>query len=101
MEFTDCCKAVEAKLADWRTKFSDVSRKFDRLESPVKQTLLPNVADIHMLLSELEDRIEQLKSECPTESDEKEVEGFHTGFRAVYAEEMAYIGGAPSASVSG
>ena len=101
MEFTDCCKAVEDELADWRERLSDVSRGFDRLESSEKQKVLPNVGDIHMLLSELEDRIEALENDCPTESDRKEVKGFHTGFRAVYKEAMAYIGGAPSASASG
>ena len=93
MDLTDCCKAVETELADWRERFLDVSCKFDRLGSSELQKILPNVEDVHMLLYELEDRIEQLKSDCRTESDNREVEEFHTGFREVYEEAMAYIGG--------
>ena len=103
MEFTDCCKAVEVELAVWKAKFLDVSRKFDHLASSEKERILPNVADLHIFQTELEDRIEELKNDCPTEwdSDRREIEGFHTGFGKKYAEEMAYIGGAPTVSVSG
>lgn len=103
MEFTDCYKALEVELAVWKAKFLNVSRKFDRLGSSEKEKISPNVADIHIFQTELEDRIEELKNDCPPEwnSDRREIDGFHTGFRKKYAEELAYVGGAPPVAVSG
>jgi len=103
MEVLDYCRSIETELTAWKAKFYDMSRKIDRLGTAEKERVLPNVEDLHIFLTELEDRIGQLKTECPTEWSpiKSEIDNAHIDMRGKYEETMAYIGKAAPVSIPG
>jgi hypothetical protein len=78
-------------------------RKVDTLGSAEKEKILPNVEDLHMFLAEMTDRIEKLKTECPSDwsPDKKEIEEGSIDMRGKYEETMEYIGKASPVSIAG
>lgn len=67
MEINDYCKNVNMELTLWKAKLYDVINKIDHLPTGDKQKMSENVNGLHIIMSELEDRIEQLRTECPLE----------------------------------
>ena len=65
--------------------------------------MLGNIGDLHNFVTELEDRISELKNECPTEwSPQKEqIDDAHVDIRSKYEETMEYIGKASPVSIPG
>ena len=78
-------------------------RKVDRLGSAEREKILPNVEDLHILLEEMSDRVDKLKTECPSDwgSEKKEIEEGSIDMRGKYAETMAHIGKASPVSIPG
>ena len=103
MDVLDYCKGMEMELTAWKAKLYDLTRKVDKLSSGDKQRMLGNIGDLHNLLTEFEDRIEKLKTECPSEwSPQKtEIEEGHVDMRSKYEETMAEIGKAAPVSIPG
>jgi hypothetical protein len=67
MEVKDYCRNLEMELTGWKSKLYDVLRKMDKLPTGKKEKMYEDVNALHILMSELEDRIDQLRSACPTE----------------------------------
>ena len=67
MNVQDYCKGMELEMATWKAKLYDVMRKVDQLGSAEKEKVLPNIEDLHMLLEEMSDRVENLRTECPSD----------------------------------
>ena len=103
MDVVDYCKGVESELTAWKAKFYDLSRKLDNLGSAEKEKVLPNIEDLHIVLAEMEDRIGELKHECPSEWSpvKKEIDDAHIDMRGKYEETMEFIGKAAPVSVPG
>lgn len=103
MDVKDYCKGVEMELVAWKAKLYDMIRKIDKLGTAEREKMLPNVEDLHMLLTEMEDRINQLETECPSEWSpvKKEIEEGHIDMRGKYEETMKFIGKAAPVSVPG
>ena len=103
MDVMDYCKAMEMELTAWKAKLYDLTRKIDSLGSAEKEKVLPNVEDLHMYVTEMTDRIEKLKSECPTEWSpmKKDIDDAHVDMRGKYEETMEYIGKASPVSIPG
>ena len=83
MEIKDFCRGIEHELTAWKAKLFDMQRKIDALPSADKQRMLNNVEDLRMLVVEVDDRIDRLRTECPTTWD---------GYRAEIEESYAAIG---------
>jgi len=83
MELKDFCKGLEHELTGWKAKLFDMQRKIDTLSSADKQRMLANTEDLRMLVVEVDDRIDRLRTECPTDWD---------GYRAEIEESYATIG---------
>lgn len=66
MELSDYCKGVDIELTMWKAKLYDVMSRMDRLPTGDKQRMYEQVNGLHIVLSELEERIEKLRKECPT-----------------------------------
>lgn len=64
MEINDYCKNVEMELSQWMHKFSDVVGKFDSMPTSTKQQFYEEVNGLHIVLTEMSDRIEKFKTEC-------------------------------------
>jgi hypothetical protein len=103
MEIKDYCKGVESELTSWKAKLYDINRKIEKLPGHAKDKVLGNIGDLNNLLTEMEDRIEKLRNECPTEWSpvKKEVDDAHIDMRAKYEETLNYIGQAAPVSIPG
>ena len=103
MDVQDYCKGMETEMTAWKAKLYDVMRKVDILGSAEKEKILPNVEDLRMLLGEMEDRVEKLKTECPSDWSpmKNEIEGGSVDMRGKYEETMDYIGKASPVSIAG
>ena len=71
------CDSLIIELTGWKAKTYDVVRKLDKMPSGDKQKVVPQVNELHMLIEDLEDRVHQLRSQCPVqwEPDKTSLEG--------------------------
>ena len=95
MEVKDYCSNVDMELTLWKAKIFDVIRKADQLGSGELEKVLPNIQDLKMVITELEDRIHDLRTECPIEWKpiRDEIEGVKGNLTNTYDEVIDYIGG--------
>jgi len=75
MELKDYCRNVEIELTLWKSRLDDVIRKMDQASTGEKEKMYENINGLHILLSELEERVDNLRLSCPTEwqPDEDEI----------------------------
>ena len=64
MDIKDYCKNVEAELSQWHLKFSHIVNEMDNLPASTKRQFYEEVNGLHMIISEMGDRIDRLKTEC-------------------------------------
>ena len=67
MEIKDYCRSVDQELTLWSSKLSHIVGQIDHLSTGKKQRMFYELNGLHILMAELEDRIEKLRSECSTE----------------------------------
>lgn len=67
MDVKDYCGAMSTELTAWKAKMYDVVRKLEKLGTAERGKILSNVEDMHMVIEELDQRIDNLNKECPTE----------------------------------
>ena len=103
MDAIDFCKGIEMELTAWKAKVYDAIRKVETLSSGDREKVLPNIQDINMIVTELEDKIESLKTECPSDwsPQKKDIEDAHVDMRSKYEETMEIIGKASPVSIPG
>ena len=94
MNVKDYCKGLEQELTLWKARLFDLQRKIDHLSSADKQRVLPNFEDIHMLVVEMSDRVDSLRTECPSEwgAEKKEIDEAHTAVGVKYQDALTVIG---------
>ena len=103
MDVQNFCKGMEVEMTAWKAKLYDVMRKVDKLGSAEREKVLPNIEDLHIFLEEMSDRVESLKTECPSDWSpmKKDIEEGSTDMRSKYDETMEYIGKASPVSIPG
>lgn len=103
MNALDYCKGMEIELTAWKAKLYDVMRKIDKLSTGEKQKMLMNIQDLNMALTEMEDKIQSLKTECPSDWSpvKKAIDDNHIDMRSKYEETLAFIGKAAPVSIPG
>lgn len=86
MEVYDYCENVNMELTVWKERLYDVISKIEHLSTGNKQRMYEEVNGLYIILAELEDRIEQLRTECPTEWQpaQKEVSNKLSGLSSRY-----------------
>ena len=67
MDVTDYCKNVDLELTAWRAKLDNVMRQMDDLPTGDKQRMYEKVNGLQIIVTELDERIDQLRTSCPTE----------------------------------
>ena len=94
MEVRDYCKGLEQELTIWKARLFDLQRKIDRLPSADKERMLPNVEDMHMFVVEMSDRIDTLRTECPSEwgAEKKEIDESYATVGVKYQDAIKYLG---------
>ena len=103
MEVMDYCKNMEMELTNWKARVFDLQTKVDALGSAEKERILGHVGDLHNLVVEMEQRVDQLRNECPLEWDpqKQEIDDGHVDVRSRYDETMKLIGEASPVSIPG
>ncbi len=68
MKARNCCKTMEAELTAWKANVYDIARKMEELTGGEKDKIRPNIEDLHILIAEMDDRIEQIRDNCTPET---------------------------------
>ena len=68
MKAKNCCKTMEAELSAWKANVYDIVRKMEELPHTDRDRFLPNIEDLHILIAEMDDRIEQIRQNCSPET---------------------------------
>ena len=66
MNVHEYCNSLECELSLWKEKLSDVTNRIDDLPSIDKYKLTTHIEGLHILLTEMTDRLDSLRSECPS-----------------------------------
>lgn len=82
MEVKDYCRNMDIGLTMWKAKLYDVISKMDRMPTGDKQRMYEQVNGFHIVMADLDERIEKLRTECPT-SWKPEQEEIRAGFSAL------------------
>jgi len=103
MDVKDYCKGVEQELTAWKAKLYDANSKLNQLTGSQRDQILDKMGDLNIIVSEMEDRIAQLRNECPTEWSpvKAEMDDAHVNMRSKYEETMELIGKAAPVSIPG
>ena len=72
MATREYCTNMAEELEVWSGKLHDLSDKIDRIPSIQKYHLQPLIEDLHIVMTELDDRLCEMFTSCPS------VEGFST-----------------------
>ncbi|MCB2214999.1 MAG: hypothetical protein KQH59_02930 [Desulfobulbaceae bacterium] len=67
MEIKDYCRNVEMELNVWKSRLYDVVRKMDQAATGDKEKIFEDINGLHILMSDLEDRVDTLRTSCPTD----------------------------------
>ena len=68
MKALDCCKTMEMELTAWKAMIYDIVRNMEKLPGGEKERILPNIQDIHILIEEMDERIEEIREKCSPET---------------------------------
>lgn len=68
MKARNCCKTMEMELTAWKAIIYDIVRKMDRLSGGEKEKIHGNIEDLHILVEELDERIDQIRESCTPET---------------------------------
>ena len=68
MKARNCCKTMEAELTAWKANVYDIVRNIEKLPGGEKKKIHPNIEDLHMLIADMDDRIEQIRANCTPET---------------------------------
>jgi hypothetical protein len=60
----NCCKTMEAELTAWKANVYDIARKMEELPGAEREKILPNIEDLHILIAEMDERIDQIRENC-------------------------------------
>ncbi len=103
MDVKDFCSAMESEMTSWKAKLYDAMRKIEKLGSAEKEKVLMNIQDLNILMDDMSNRVEQLRTECPSDWSpiKKDLEQGSMDMRGKYEETMDAIGKAAPVSISG
>jgi len=68
MKARNCCKTMEMELTAWKAIVYDIVRKMDTLSAGEKEKIHGNIEDLHILVAEMDERIDQIRESCTPET---------------------------------
>ena len=71
---------MEMELTGWKAIIYDITRRMEKLPGGEKEKILPNIEDLHILIEEMDDRIDHIRETCAPE----------TGMEDILAERKAF-----------
>jgi hypothetical protein len=60
------CANMAEELEFWSSRLQELSNKFDRVPSIEKYKLLSHIEELHILMTEMDDRLCDMMNACPT-----------------------------------
>lgn len=100
MKARNCCKTMQAELTAWKANVYDIARKMEDLPGNEREGILPYIEDLHILIAEMDDRIEQIREKCTPETgiddirtDREEFDKHLATLRVTADEAMKGLGG--------
>jgi len=82
MKAKNCCKTMEMELTGWKAIIYDITRKMEKLSGGERLKILPNVEDLHMLIEELDARIEYIRENCKPETGMEDIQAERAKFNS-------------------
>jgi len=82
MTATNCCKTMEMELTGWKAIVYDITRKMETLPGGQRESIRPNIEDLHMLIAEMDDRIDQIRQNCKPETCIDDIQTERKAFNA-------------------
>ena len=67
MEVKDYCRNMKMELTGWKSKLYDLIRKMDMHSTGDKEKIYEEINGMHILMTQLEDRLDKLHTSCPTD----------------------------------
>jgi hypothetical protein len=64
MKALNCCKTMEAEVTAWKANVYDIVRKMEELPGGQREKILSNIEDLHILIAEMGDRIDEIRENC-------------------------------------
>lgn len=64
MELKDYCKNVDTELSQWHDRLGKIVSHLDAMPTRTKEALYEEVNGLHILMDEMDDRINQLRTQC-------------------------------------
>lgn len=97
MDVKDFCKEMETELTAWKAKLYDAIRRVDKLGSAEQAKASPDLQGLHILVEEITERVESLKTECPSDWSpiKKEIEQKSVDLQKKYDAMEIYFGMIP------
>ena len=94
MEVKSYCDSIGIELASWKAKLYDVIRKSESLDEDGKEKISPMLQELNLMVDELNQRMEYLEKECPTDwsSDEAAIEDNISKMRGKWKEVWGAMG---------
>ena len=100
MKARNCCKTMQAELTAWKANVYDIARRMEDLPGNEREGILPHIEDLHILIAEMDDRIEQIQEKCTPETgiddirtDREEFDKHLATLRVTADEAMRGLGG--------
>jgi hypothetical protein len=59
---------MEAEVTAWKANVYDIVRAMEKLPGGEKEKILPNIEDLHILIAEMDERIDQIRENCTPET---------------------------------
>ncbi len=72
MATREYCSNISEELEIWSEKLHNLSSKIDRIPSIDKYKLFPQIEELHIIMTELDDRLCDLLTSCSTIEETKE-----------------------------
>lgn len=66
------CSNIAEELEFWSNRLHELSNKIDRMPSLDKYKLLPHIEELHIMMTEMDDRLCDLMTSCQTVESLKE-----------------------------
>jgi len=85
MKARNCCKTMEMELTGWKAIVYDITRKMETLPGDRRDPIRANIEDLHMLIAEMDDRIDQIRENCTPETGMDDIQAERAAFNASLA----------------
>ena len=82
MKDKNCCKTMERELTGWKAIVDDITRKMETLPGGQREAVRPNIEDLHMLIAEMDDRIDQIRENCRPDIGMDDIQAERAAFDA-------------------